>query len=395
MKSEPAAPLRLMLVCGEPSGDQLGAQLIAALKAISSEPIEFMGVGGPAMAAEGLSSIFPIDVTSVMGLREIVPRLPEILRRIRAATDFALAARPDALVCIDSPEFTHRVAKRLRRSGSKTVIVNYVAPQVWASRPYRAKTMVSYFNLVLALLPFEVSFFEKHGLPARFVGHPAVERKARVQGGEALRARLRIGQRQPLLLILPGSRVSEVRPLLPVFRKTVEMVCEAVPGLTCVLPVVSHVAHVVRDLAIDWPVPLHIVEREADKFAAFDAADAALAASGTVTTELALAEVPMAVAYKLGWITSLAARALIRIPYVSLVNLVLQRQAVPEFLQRRCRAELIAPCIIRLLHDPDFRSRQQQDLRQAVHMLGVDEEPPSRRAAKALLDFLRERRLTA
>jgi lipid-A-disaccharide synthase len=198
-----------------------------------------------------------------------------------------------------------------------------------------------------------------------------------------------------LLLILPGSRVSEVRPLLPVFRKTVEMVREAVPDLRCVLPVVPHVANMVRDLAKDWPVPLHVLEGEPDKFAAFDAADAALAASGTVTTELALAEVPMAVAYKVGWITSLAARALIRIPYVSLVNLVLQRQAVPEFLQRRCRAELLAPCIIRLLQDPDFRHRQPQDLREAVHMLGVDEEPPSCRAAKALLEFLRERRLTA
>jgi lipid-A-disaccharide synthase len=395
MNSEPAAPLRLMLVCGEPSGDQLGAQLMAALKDISAGPIEFIGVGGPAMAAEGLGSIFPIDVTSVMGLREIVPRLPEILRRIRAAADFALAARPDALVCIDSPEFTHRVAKRLRRSGSGTAIVNYVAPQVWASRAYRAKTMARYFDLVLVLLPFEVNLFEKHGLPTRFVGHPAVERKARIQGGDALRRRLHIGQGEPLLLILPGSRVSEVRPLLPVFRKTVEMVREAVPGLKCVLPVVPHVADIVRDLAKDWPVPLHILEGEPDKFAAFDAADAALAASGTVTTELALAEVPMAVAYKLGWITSVAARALIRIPYVSLVNLVLQRQAVPEFLQRRCRAELLAPCIIRLLQDPDFRSRQQQDLRQAVHMLGVDEEPPSRCAAKALLEFLRERRLTA
>lgn len=395
MNSEPAAPLRLMLVCGEPSGDQLGAQLMAGLKDMSAGPIEFIGVGGPAMAAEGLSSIFPIDVTAVMGLREIVPRLPEILRRIRAAADFALAAKPDALVCIDSPEFTHRVARRVRHSGSNTVTVNYVAPQVWASRSYRAKTMAGYFDLVLALLPFEVSLFEKHGLLTRFVGHPAVERKARIQGGDALRARLRIGQRQPLLLILPGSRVSEVRPLLPVFRKTAEIVREAIPDLSCALPVVPNVANLVRDLASDWPVPLHILEGEPDKFAAFDAADAALAASGTVTTELALAEVPMAVAYKLGWITSLAARALIRIPYVSLVNLVLQRQAVPEFLQRRCRADLIAPCIIRLLQDPDFRNRQQQDLRQAVHLLGVDEEPPSRRAAKALLDFLRERRLTA
>jgi lipid-A-disaccharide synthase len=395
MNAKSAAPLRLMLVCGEPSGDQLGAQLMAALKDISAEPIEFIGVGGPAMAAQGLRSIFPIDVTSVMGLREIVPRLPEILRRIHAAADCALAASPDAVVCIDSPEFTHRVAKRVRRSGSSTVIINYVAPQVWASRAYRAKTMARYFNLVLALLPFEVPLFEKHRLPTRFVGHPAIERKARIQGGDALRRRLHIGQGQPLLLILPGSRVSEVRPLLPVFRKTVEMVGEAVPDLRCVLPVVPHVANMVRDLAKDWPVPLHILEGEPDKFAAFDAADAALAASGTVTTELALAEVPMAVAYKLGWITSLAARALIRIPYVSLVNLVLQRQAVPEFLQRRCRADLIAPCIIRLLQDPDFRNRQQQDLRQAVHLLGVDEEPPSRRAAKALLDFLREHRLTA
>src|ERR1041385_8339174 len=213
--------LRLMLVCGEPSGDQLGAQLMSSLKRIAGGPIAFTGVGGPAMAAQGLQSLFPIDVTSVMGVGGIVPRPPPILRRIRTASDFALPTRPDVLVCIDSPEFTHRIAQRVRRYDPAIPAVNYVAPQVWAARQYRAKKMARDFDLVLALLPFEASFLEAHGVHARFVGHPVVERAARMIGGAELRQRLAIPAAAPLLLSLPGSRSAEVHSLLPVFRETV------------------------------------------------------------------------------------------------------------------------------------------------------------------------------
>ncbi|HUJ46907.1 MAG TPA: lipid-A-disaccharide synthase, partial [Rhizomicrobium sp.] len=282
----------IMLVCGEPSGDQLGAELMAALKQLLPD-VRIVGVGGSAMAAQGLHSLFPLDATAVMGLREVVPRIPEILRRVRIASDFALETKPDAVVCIDSPDFTHRIARRTRRLDPSIATVNYVAPQVWASRQYRARKMAKYFDLVLALLPFEAEFFEQHGLHAKFVGHPVIERAAKMTGGAALRTRLGIGERVPLLAVLPGSRTSEVRPLLPIFRDTVARLRQAVPDLVCILPVVPHVAPIVRSLTQAWPAPLHIVEGEADKFAAFDAADAALAASGTVTTELALSGTPM------------------------------------------------------------------------------------------------------
>ena len=380
-----------MLVCGEPSGDQLGAELMAALKQLLPD-VRIVGVGGSAMAAQGLHSLFPLDATAVMGLREVVPRIPEILRRVRIASDFALETKPDAVVCIDSPDFTHRIARRTRRLDPSIATVNYVAPQVWASRQYRARKMAKYFDLVLALLPFEAEFFEQHGLHAKFVGHPVIERAAKMVGGAALRARLGIGERVPLLAVLPGSRTSEVRPLLPIFRDTVARLRQAIPDLVCILPVVPHVAPIVRSLTQAWPAPLHIVEGEADKFAAFDAADAALAASGTVTTELALSGTPMVVAYKLGWLTYALMRPLISVRYATLVNLLLDREAVPEFLQARCRADLMAECLQNLLRDPEARAAQQADLRAADAMLGQGGEAPSLRAARALIEFVGARR---
>jgi lipid-A-disaccharide synthase len=296
------------------------------------------------------------------------------------------------VVCIDSPDFTHRIAQRLHRTNPEIATVNYVAPQVWASRQYRARNMARYFDLVLALLPFEAPFFESHGLHARFVGHPVVERAARMVGGEALRERLNIPRNAKVIAILPGSRMSEIRPLLPIFRDTIARVHTQIPNVTCILPAVSHLAPLVRKLAQGWSVPLHIVETEADKFAAFGAADAALAASGTVTTELALAGTPMVVAYRVGWVTAMLVRPFIHVRYVTLINLLLERQAVPEFIQSRCRARLLAPSLLRLLQDKEARELQEQDLAEAVHLLGRDEEAPSLRAARALLEFVRERR---
>ena len=384
--------LTLMLVCGEPSGDALGAQLMAGIRQIAGKDVRFVGVGGSAMAAQGLKSLFPLDATAVMGLREVVPRIPEILRRVRAVADYALATKPDVVVCIDSPDFTHRIAQRLHRINPEIATVNYVAPQVWASRQYRARKMSRYFDLVLALLPFEAPFFEAHGLHARFVGHPVVERAAGMAGGEALRERLGIPTGAPVVAVLPGSRMSEIRPLLPIFRDAIAQIRADVPDVMCILPAVPHLSPEIQKMAQRWPVPLHIVEAEADKFAAFGAADAALAASGTVTTELALAGTPMVVAYRIGWLTALLMRPLIRVRYVTLVNLLLEREAVPEFLQHRCRADLLAPALLRLLQDKQVRDRQKQDLAAAVHRLGRDEEAPSLRAARALLGFVQERR---
>jgi lipid-A-disaccharide synthase len=385
-------PPTLMLVCGEPSGDQLGGELMAGLRAIAGEALTVVGVGGPAMAAQGLKSLFPLDDTAVMGLREVVPRIPAILRRVRQASDFALSLNPDAVVLIDSPDFTHRIAQRIKRFNPSIPTVNYVAPQVWASRQYRGRRMARYFDLVLALLPFEVPFFEANGLHAVFVGHPVIERVSRMTGGEALRARLGIGPAAPLLAVLPGSRLNEVRLLLPRFRDAVEIVARDFPDLVCVLPTVAHVRHVVRGASEGWPVPVHVLEDDADKFAAFKAADVALAASGTVTTELALAGTPMVVAYRLGWLTYALARPFISVRFITLANIILDRAAVPEFVQANCTGEALAAAILALLHDPEKRTRQRSDLADAMTSLGVGGEPPSRRAARAILEFVRTRR---
>ena len=389
MSNLPANPLTLMLVCGEPSGDQLGAELMAGLRALAGDNVRIVGVGGPAMEAQGLQTLFPLNDTAVMGLREVVPKLPAIFRRVRQASDYALETRPDAVVLIDSPDFTHQIARRLKRKSPSIRTVNYVAPQVWASRQYRARAMSSYFDLVLALLPFEAPFFEAHGLRSIFVGHPVIERAEHMKNGAKLRARLGIAADAPLLAVLPGSRTNEIRFLLDPFRDAVALLKKEIPDLVCVLPTVHHVAARVGERTKNWPTPLHILEGDDDRFAAFDAANVALAASGTVTTELALSGTPMVVAYKAGWLTFRLMRPLIDVKFATLVNIILGREAVPEFIQDKCKPEALAAALLELFRDSAARDRQMKDLAEAVHALGMDEEAPSLRAARALLDFAR------
>jgi lipid-A-disaccharide synthase len=389
----PEKPLSFMLICGEPSGDQLGGQLMAGLKSLAGDTIQITGVGGAAMAAQGLESLFPLTDTAVMGLREVVPKIPKILARVREAADFALATRPDAVVLIDSPDFTHRIARRLKRIDPTIRTVNYVAPQVWASRPYRARAMARYFDLVLALLPFEAPFFEKYGLHTIFVGHPVLERAARMTGGDALRERLGIKKDTKLLAVLPGSRTSEIRFILPAFRDAMRLIAQQIPGLVTVLPTVPHVAARVRAGTTDWPTPLHIHESEDDKFSAFDAADAALAASGTVTTELALSRTPMVSAYRVGQITYTLSRPLFRFKFFTLVNLLLDREAVPEFLQSRATPEALSNAVVDLLTNAQSASRQVDALDEAMRLLGQGAERPSLRAATALIEFARKNRV--
>jgi len=390
--AEAANPLTIMLVAGEPSGDQLGAQLMAGLKEIAGDRVRLVGAGGPAMTAQGLASLFPMDATAVMGLREVVPRIPAILRRVRAATDFALETRPDLVVLIDSPDFTHRIAQSLKRRDRSIRTANYVAPQVWASRGYRARKMARYFDAVLTLLPFEDAFFERHGLKTYFVGHPALERASRMTGGEAFRRRHDIASGAILIAVLPGSRRNEIRFILPVFKKTVELLAAAHPGMVSVLPTMPHVAAHVREAARDWPTPLVVVESEADKFAAFDAADVALAASGTVTMELALARTPMVVGYRAGKLTYALVKPLIRVSHITLINLVLGHAAVPEFLQSRCTPEALALALKPLIDDPAARAAQIESVEAALHALGEGSERPSLRAARALLNLAEDAR---
>lgn len=377
-----------MIVCGEPSGDALGAQLISGIKQLAGDRVRFTGVGGLAMAREGVQSLYPLDATAVMGLREVVPAIPAILRRVNLAVKFAVQTRPDAVVVIDSPDFTHRVAQGIKKRAPSIRTVDYVAPQVWASRAYRAKKMARYFDLVLALFPFEVPFFEKYGLKARFVGHPVIERTKKIGNGDALRAKFGIGQETPVLGLLPGSRTSEIRFILPVFRAAIEILSRKIPGLVTMLPTVPHVVDKVRGATGNWPTPLYIIEADTDKYAAFDAVDVALAASGTVTAELALAHTPMVVAYRVGWLTFFLSKYLMTVKHITLINILLGREAVPEFLQSDCRPEKLADAVAHLFADEQARAEQIDAMKEFGRLLGEGEEVPSLRAAKALLEFL-------
>lgn len=383
-------PITVMLVCGEPSGDLLGAQLMAGLKQLAGGDIRFTGVGGLAMAREGLKSLYSLDATAVMGLREVVPAIPAILNRVRRAVDFALKTKPDAVVVIDSPDFTHRVARAIKKRNPAIKTVDFVAPQVWASRAYRAKAMASYFDLVLALFPFEVPFFHKYGLKAAFVGHPVVERRKQMTGGQELRARLGISAKAKLLALLPGSRSSEIRFILPVFHHAAEILARRIPGLVTLLPTVPHVALRVRRATREWPTALHIIESEAEKYAAFDAADVALAASGTVTAELALSRTPMVVAYKVGALTYALSSWMVTVKHVTLINILLEREAVPEFLQSRATPESLADAVERLFNDEAARADQMVAMNEFAARLGADDDPPSLRAARVVLEFARE-----
>jgi len=378
--------LTVMLVAGEPSGDALGGQLIESLKATADRPLRIVGIGGQHMRAAGLQSLFGLDDTSVMGLREVVPRIPRILRRVREAADLALRLRPDVVVMIDSPDFTHRVAKRIKHLAPDLKLANYVAPQVWASRPNRARRMARYFDHVLCLLPFEVPFFEKAGLPATFVGHPVIERPPAPGLGVAFRTRHGITENQKVLAVLPGSRLSEVHFLWPVFRDAIERTEQRIGPLSIVVPTVPTVAFRVREAVATWRRSAIVIEDPSEKWSAFDAADAALAASGTVSTELALTSTPMVIGYRVGALTAGIARQLMTLPpHITLVNLILDRRAIPEFVQENCTAENLSRELVTLLTNPSARMAQVVASGSAIKALGLGQERPSTRAARAIL----------
>ena len=377
------APL-VFLVAGEPSGDALGGRLMAALRERAGGHIDFAGVGGERMAAEGLESLFPMTDLSVMGLVEVLPRAPRLLRRLRQTAVAVRARRPDAVVTIDSPGFNLRLARRLR--GFDRPLIHYVAPTVWAWRAGRARTMAALFDRAMALLPFEPPYFERAGLPCGFVGHPAVEDPAPADGA-GFRARHGIAPDAPLLAVLPGSRAGEVRRMLPVYLAAARELAARLPGLRLVTATVPAVADSVA--GADWPLPPVIVGDAAERRAAFAAADAAIATSGTVTLELAVARTPMAVCYRVAPATFAIARRLVRARFFCLVNLVLDRPAIPELLQSACAPRAVAEHAERLVVDSAARAAQIAAMDRAVEALrGPGPETPTDRAAGIVLDAI-------
>lgn len=375
-----SGPPRLFLVAGEASGDLLGARLVAALREEAGGAVALAGVGGPRMAGEGLAPVFPADDIAVMGLFEVLPAVPRILRRLREAEKAALRFRPDAVVTIDAPGFSFRLGRRL--GGRGIPLVHYVAPTVWAWKPGRARRIARFLDRVLTLLPFEPPYFERHGLPATFVGHPVVEEDRSFAPG-AFRARRGIGASAPLLAVLPGSRRGELRRIAPVFGEALRELAARMPGLRAVVVAAPGLrGEAGRAFA---GLPAAVVDREDEGFEACAAADAALAASGTATLELALARTPMVVAYRMAPATWQILRRMVRVEHACLVNLVLERGAVPEYLQGDARPLPLADAVEALLRDPAARARQMKACAEALVLLGEGGEPPSRRAARAVL----------
>ncbi len=380
---------RIWLVAGEESGDQLGAKLMRALVALSPVPLEFNGVGGEAMAAEGLASLFPIDDVAVMGYLPVLARARTLLRRIRQTVDAIVRAKPDVLVIIDSPGFTHAVASRVRRRLPDLPIVDYVSPSVWAWRPWRAKGMRPFIDHVLALLPFEPDAHRRLGGPAcTYVGHPLIERLSELRPGSE-ETRIREAE-PPVVAVLPGSRRAEIERLMPVFGRTLSEVVRRRGPLTIELPAVSRHRALIERLALAWEVPVRLVHGEAAKHATFRRARAALAASGTVTLELALAGVPMVVAYKVSRIEEAIARRLIQVPTIVLPNLILSRNAMPEFVQADCTPHRLADALAPLLEGGPVRAAQSDALATIDGLMRLPgDEEPSRAAARIVLEATR------
>ncbi|MBA2125114.1 lipid-A-disaccharide synthase [Hyphomicrobium methylovorum] len=381
-------PLKIFLVAGEYSGDALGGKLIAALNRRYAGHITYAGVGGEDMGEHGFASLFPIDDVAVMGPLSILPRLPRIVRRVYRTVDAAVAFQPDIVVIIDSPEFTHPIAKRIRKRLPNIPIVDYVSPSVWAWRPGRAKRMRPYVDHILALLPFEPAAHVRLGGPAcTYVGHPLIERLDEIENANApaLAQRLGFDGTRPVLLVLPGSRTSEVTRLIDVFGEAIARVSEQAGPVDVVIPAVRHVRDLIVEKTKDWKTkPLIIESTPADKYAAMRLATAALAASGTVTLELALAGTPSVVAYKVDAVIA-RLRFLLKVSSVVLANLVLEKNVYPELLQEACTSENLANELLPLLADTPQRRAQLEALAETPGKLRLATSSPSMAAADVVL----------
>ena len=380
--------MRVFVVAGEASGDKLGAAMMAGLRKLAGD-VEFQGIGGERMIAQGLNSLFPMDEISIMGITEILSQYTHLKRRIRQTADAVLEAKPDVLITIDLPEFSLRVAK-LVKAKSDIRTVHYVAPTVWAWRAGRAKKMAAHIDQVLALLPFEPPYMEAAGMRCDFVGHPVVTDPVATEAEIAAFKNVFEISDAPLALVLPGSRRSEVSRLLPIFEKVLAQAHAAQPNLRFVLPAAPNVLPMITDAVSGWSTHVElldptITDAPALKRGAFAAADVALAASGTVSLELAASGTPMVIAYDMNWLSRQIIGRMLKVDTVTLVNLVSETRVVPEFIGANCVPERITPTLLETLENPDA---QKQAMGLTMTRLGRGGPPPGERAAQAVLDGL-------
>ncbi len=388
-----SAPLKAFVIAGEPSGDKLGGALMAGLKTLQT--VEFQGVGGPLMQAQGLRSLFDMSDLSVMGLLEVLPRVPRLLKRVKQTVAAVVAAQPDVLITIDSPDFCLRVAAKVREALPDLKVVHYVAPSVWAWRPERAEKMARHVDHVLALLPFEPPLMQAVGMSSDFVGHPVVA-EPKPDAANLRDTAQELGfepANDRLICLLPGSRSGEIKRLLPLFQTVVERLQNDDPALRFILPISGAVREQIRGQTARWQKPPLLLDpagftptqAEARKRAVFALSHAALATSGTVALELAAADCPMVVAYKANYLTTRMVKKLAQIDTANLINIVTDSRVVPEFLFENCTVDKITPAIKQLIKSPDG---QRDACRKTMLALGEGGEDPGLRAARSVLDFL-------
>ncbi|SEC11062.1 lipid-A-disaccharide synthase [Bradyrhizobium erythrophlei] len=379
----PSSGRKIFLIATEESGDRLGAALMKVLRQRLGDAVQFSGVGGREMTGEGIDPLFPIEELSIIGFAAVVKQLPKILQLIRRTADAVLADAPDTLVIIDSPDFTHRVARRVRARNPDIAIVDYVSPSVWAWRPGRARAMRGYVDHVLALLPFEPEEYRRlQGPPCSYVGHPLTEQLTSLRPNEEEQKRR--DAQPPVLLVLPGSRRSEIRHHLALFGAALGQLNKQTP-FELVLPTMPHLEAMVREGVASWPVAPRLAVGEIEKRAAFRVARAALAKSGTVTLELALSGIPMVTAYRVGAAEAFILRRAIRVSSVILANLVIGSDIIPEFLQEDCTPDKLARALGDVLADSPDRLRQLVAFATMDGKMSTGDQPPSVRAADIVL----------
>ncbi len=379
----------IMIVAGESSGDQLGAGLMGALR-VQRPRVKISGLGGHAMIEAGLNSLFPMADIAVMGVAEILPRLPNLLRRINEMVAYIVMEKPDALVLIDSPEFTHRVAKKVKQVLPDLLIIVYVAPTVWAWRQGRAHKMKQYIDHILSVLPFEPRVFKNLGGPiCSYVGHSAVAQLGSKKTANGFLKKYQFAKKDKIIALLPGSRISEVKRLLPIYHDTLALIEDEMTDCHLVLPTVSHLHDFIADEVKKWHLPVTLVEGEEDKLGLFHKAHTALVASGTVSLELSLIGVPMIVAYKMDKIIEFIIPRLVKTPSVVLPNLILDQPLVPEFLTRRCNPHLIAPALAGLINNNGgLRDYQLKGFEQVKSRMQPATGTPSQTAALKVLELI-------
>lgn len=370
--------MKLAVITGEPSGDLLAHSVLDAVQAQVPD-LTLLGIGGEHLARNGLQSRFPLSEFSVNGIVEVLPHLPRLLLRIEQITRWLLAEQPDMILTVDAPDLTLRIAQTLRQRGFQGKLVHLVAPTVWAWKPERAAKIAQFLDHVLCLFPFEPPYFEAHDLPATFVGHPILSRAA---------AR---GTKDPnALLLLPGSRMTEARRMVPLFREVVHRLAPRLPGLRCIVPTVATTRAFVTAEMGRWPTPIEFHFREEDKLAAFGQAGTALAASGTVALELSQAEVAGVITYRLSPMTYRRIMRQTSLPHLSLINILADREVMPERMQDQAQPDELAEAVYALLSDPERRNVQVQAQSAALSRLALPEQQsPARLAAETLLNLVR------